>query len=92
MDEATQAVAELHAIASEASGVLLQALASLAAGLVAARSSDSEIREKAFRRCRDPFKQSGAPSEPDGVELARVMGRPGVATRGVKKRAAPSTT
>jgi LuxR family maltose regulon positive regulatory protein len=79
MDEATQAVDELHAIASEAGTAPLQALASLAAGLVAARSSDSKSARKHFEDAVDLFKQSGAPFETGRarVELARVMGAAG---------------
>ena len=79
MDEATQAVGELHAIAREAGTAPLQALASLAAGLVEARSSDSKSARKHFEDAVDLFKQSGAPFETGRarVELARVMGAAG---------------
>ena len=52
MDEATHAVAELHAIANEARTGPLRALASLAAGLVAARSGDPKSARNASGRCR----------------------------------------
>ena len=75
-DEATQAVAELRAIANEAGTGPLQALASLAAGLVAARSGDPKSARKHLEDAVDLFKESGAPFETGRarVELARVMG------------------
>ena len=75
-DEATQAVAELHAIANEARTGPLRALASLAAGLVAARSGDPKSARKHLEDAVDLFKESGAPFETGRarVELARVMG------------------
>jgi LuxR family maltose regulon positive regulatory protein len=75
-DEATQAVAELRAIANEAGTGPLQALASLAVGLVAARSGDPKSARKHLEDAVDLFKESGAPFETGRarVELARVMG------------------
>ena len=75
-DEATQAVAELFAIANEARTGPLQALANLAAGLVAAQSSDPQSARKHLEDAVDLFKESGAPFETGRarVELARVMG------------------
>jgi ATP/maltotriose-dependent transcriptional regulator MalT len=83
-DEAMHAVAELEAIASEARTGPLRALASLAAGLVAARSGDSKAARKHLEDAVDLFKESGAPFETGRarVELARVMaalGRPAAA-------------
>jgi ATP/maltotriose-dependent transcriptional regulator MalT len=74
-DEAVHAVAELHAIASEARTGPLQALASLAAGLVAARSGNPKSARKHLEDAVDLFKDSGAPFETGRVrvELARVM-------------------
>jgi len=76
MDEAMHAVTELNAIASEAGTGPLQALASLAAGLVAARSGDPKSARQHFEDAVDLFKESGAPFETGRarVELARVMG------------------
>lgn len=76
MDEAAHAVSELQAIASEAGTGPLRALASLAAGLVAARSGDPKSARKHFEDAVDLFKESGAPFETGRarVELARVMG------------------
>jgi ATP/maltotriose-dependent transcriptional regulator MalT len=76
MDEATHAVAELHGIANDAKTGPLQALASLAAGLVAGRLADPKSARKHLEDAVDLFKQSGAPFETGRarVELARVMG------------------
>jgi DNA-binding CsgD family transcriptional regulator len=76
MDEATQAVAELFTIADEARTGPLRALASLAAGLVAARSSDPTSARQHLEDAVDLFKEAGAPFETGRarVELARVMG------------------
>jgi DNA-binding CsgD family transcriptional regulator len=76
MDEATQAVAELNAIANEARTGPLRALASVAAGLMSARSGDPKSARKHFEDAVDLFKESGAPFETGRarVELARVMG------------------
>jgi DNA-binding CsgD family transcriptional regulator len=76
MDEATHAVAELQAIANDAGTGPLRALASLAAGLLAARSGDPKSASKHLEDAVDLFKESGAPFETGRarVELARVMG------------------
>jgi len=75
-DEATHAVAELHAIANEARTGPLRASASLAAGLVTARTGDPKSARKHLEDAVDLFKASGAPFETGRarVELARVMG------------------
>jgi len=75
-DEARHAVAELQAIANQAGTGPLKALASLAAGLVAARSNDPKSARKHLEDAVDLFKESGAPFETGRarVELARVMG------------------
>jgi ATP/maltotriose-dependent transcriptional regulator MalT len=74
-DEAAQAAAELQAIAGEARTGPLLALASLAAGLVAARSGHPKSARKHLEDAVDLFKESGAPFETGRtrVELARVM-------------------
>jgi DNA-binding CsgD family transcriptional regulator len=74
--EARHAVAELQAIANEARTGPLRALASLAAGLVAARSGDPISARTHLEDAVDLFKESGAPFETGRarVELARVMG------------------
>ena len=74
-DEATQAVAELHAIANEARTGPLRALASVAAGLASARAGDPKSARKHLEDAVDLFKESGAPFETGRarVELARVM-------------------
>ena len=74
-DEATQAVAELDAIASEAQTGPLRALASLAAGLVAARSGNPRSARKSLEDAVDLFKESGTPFETGRarLELARVL-------------------
>ena len=82
--EAAQAVAELHAIAAEAGTGPLRALASLAAGVVAARSDDPMSARKHLEDAVDLFQESGAPFETGRarVELSGVMralGRPEVA-------------
>jgi DNA-binding CsgD family transcriptional regulator len=76
MDEAMHAVAELHAIANETRTGPLRALASLAAGLAAARSGDPKSARTHFEDAVDLFNESGAPFETGRarVELARVMG------------------
>ena len=73
--EAAQAVAELHAIAAEAGTGPLRALASLAAGVVAARSDDPMSARKHLEDAVDLFQESGAPFETGRarVELAGVM-------------------
>jgi len=70
------AVAELHAIANEARTGPLQALAALAAGLVAERSGDPGAARKHLEDAVDLFTQSGAPFETGRarIELARVLG------------------
>jgi ATP/maltotriose-dependent transcriptional regulator MalT len=75
-DEAMGAVVELHAIANEAQTGPLRALASLAAGLVAAQSADPESARTHLEDAVDLFKESGAPFETGRarVELARVLG------------------
>src|SRR5205085_7868143 len=75
-DEAAQVVSELRAIASQARTGPLRALASLAAGLVAARSGDPKTARAHLEDAVDLFKESGAPFETGRarVELARVMG------------------
>ena len=83
--EAAQAVAELQAIAAEAGTGPLRALASLAGGLVAARSGDPMSARKHLEDAVDLFKESGAPFETGRarVELAGVMralGRPEAAS------------
>jgi LuxR family transcriptional regulator, maltose regulon positive regulatory protein len=75
MEEAAHAVAELRAIADEARTGPLEALANLAAGVVAARSGDPRTARKHLEDAVDLFKESGAPFETARarVELARVM-------------------
>jgi len=86
-EEATQAVVELRAIANEAGTGPLQALASLAAGLVASRSRDPKSARKHLEDAVDLFKESGAPFETGRarVELARVMGALGRPEAGVNE-------
>jgi LuxR family maltose regulon positive regulatory protein len=84
VSEAAQAASELQAIANEAGTGPLRALASLATGLVAARSNDAQSARTHFEDAVDLFKESGAPFETGRarVELARVMaslGRPDAA-------------
>jgi ATP/maltotriose-dependent transcriptional regulator MalT len=75
VQEAAQAVAELHAIAVEAGTGPLRALASLAAGVVEARSGDPMSARKHLEDAVDLFQESGAPFETGRarVELAGVM-------------------
>jgi LuxR family maltose regulon positive regulatory protein len=75
IDEATHAVDELHAIANEARTGPLRALASLAAGVVAARSGDPQSARAHLEDAVDLFEESGAPFETGRarVELAGVM-------------------
>jgi DNA-binding CsgD family transcriptional regulator len=75
-DEATQAVAELQAIADEARTGPLRALASVAAGLASARAGDPKSARRHLEDAVDLFKESGTPFETGRarVELARVMG------------------
>jgi DNA-binding CsgD family transcriptional regulator len=89
-DEAGQAAAELQAIANEAETGPLRALASLAAGLVAAGSGDPESARTHLEDAVDLFKQSGAPFETGRarLELARVMaalGRPPAAVEEIRR-------
>jgi ATP/maltotriose-dependent transcriptional regulator MalT len=74
-DEATQAAAELNAIASEAGTAPLRALASLAAGLVATRAGDTKSAREPLEDAVDLFKESGSPFETGRtrLELAGVM-------------------
>ncbi|MEP7116531.1 MAG: LuxR C-terminal-related transcriptional regulator [Acidobacteriota bacterium] len=85
IDKASRSVAELQAIASQAGTGPLRALASLAAGLVAARSADPTSARQHLEDAVDLFKESGAPFETGRarVELARVMGRLGRADAAV---------
>jgi LuxR family maltose regulon positive regulatory protein len=75
VDEATHAAAELRAIADEAGTAPLRALASLAAGLVAARSGKTRSAREHLEDAVDLFKESGSPFETGRtrVELAGVM-------------------
>ncbi len=84
LEEATVAVAELGVIASEARTGPLQALASLAAGLVAERAGDPTTARRQLEDAIDLFKESGAPFETARarVELARVLGALGRADAG----------
>ena len=72
---AALAVAELQAIAKEARTGPLRALASLAAGLVAAQSGDHDTARAHLEDAVDLFAESGAPFETGRarVELAGVM-------------------
>jgi LuxR family maltose regulon positive regulatory protein len=84
IDEATQAAGELSAIASEAGTAPLRALSSLAAGLVAARTSDIKSAREHLEDAVDLFQESGSPFETGRtrVELAvvmRTLGRPDAA-------------
>ena len=78
-DEARLAVAELQAIASEAQTGPLRALASLATGLVAARSGNSKSARRHLEDAVDLFRESGTPFETGRarLELARVIERLG---------------
>ena len=75
LDDTAHPLAELHAIANEAGTGPLRAVASLASGLVAARSGDPESARARLEDAVDLFKASGAPYETGRarVELARVM-------------------
>jgi ATP/maltotriose-dependent transcriptional regulator MalT len=89
-DDAAGALAELQAIASEAGTGPLKASASLAAGLVAARSGDAGSARKHLEDAVDLFEASGAPFETARarVELARVMrasGQPEAAAREARR-------
>ena len=76
MDEAEQAVAELHDISAEAGTAPLRAQASLAAGLVAAASGDRKTARERLEDAVDLFKESGSPFETGRarIELAEVLG------------------
>jgi LuxR family transcriptional regulator, maltose regulon positive regulatory protein len=82
--EAARAVAELQAIAQEAGTQPLRGLASLAAGLFAARSGNSTAARVHLEDAVDLFEESGAPFESGRarIELAaamRSLGRPDAA-------------
>jgi DNA-binding CsgD family transcriptional regulator/tetratricopeptide (TPR) repeat protein len=84
LDDAGTAAVELQAIAVEAGTGPLRALASLAAGLVAARAGDLKSARMRLEDAVDLFAGSGAPFETGRArtELARVMaalGRPDAA-------------
>ena len=68
--EVAHAVAELDAIASQAQTGPLRALASLAAGLVAARSGDPESARPYLEDAVDLFNESGAPFETDQADIS----------------------
>jgi ATP/maltotriose-dependent transcriptional regulator MalT len=89
-DEATEAVAELRAIATEAGTAPLRALASLAAGVVSARAGDRKTAREQLEDAVDLFQESGSPFETGRtrVELAGVMkalGRSEAATDEVQR-------
>ena len=75
MAPAAEAVAELQAIAIEAGTGPLRALASVAAGLVAARAGDAHSARAQLEDAVDLFEESGAPFETGRarVELAGVL-------------------
>jgi DNA-binding NarL/FixJ family response regulator len=75
VEDATLAVAELREIADEARTRPLNAAASLAAGLVAARSRDAQSARALLEDAVDLFRASGAPFETGRarIELAHVM-------------------
>jgi DNA-binding CsgD family transcriptional regulator len=83
--EASEAVAELQSIAGEARTGPLRALASLAAGLVAARTGNPTPARQHLEDAVDLFKASGAPYETARarVELAGVMGALGRRDAGI---------
>jgi LuxR family maltose regulon positive regulatory protein len=96
IEEAALAVKELHRIASEAGTGPLRALASLAAGLVAARSGDPRSARALLEDAVDLFEESGAPFETGRarVELAGVMralGRPDAAVAEAERAIADLT-
>jgi DNA-binding NarL/FixJ family response regulator len=76
LDDAAPAVAELHVIADESRTAPLRARASLAAGLVAARSGDTNTARTQLEDAVDLFNRSHAPFETARarVALAKVMG------------------
>jgi DNA-binding CsgD family transcriptional regulator len=75
LEEAVRSVEELHAIAGEARTAPLRALASLAAGLIAARTGDGKTARERLEDAVDLFKESGSPFETGRarIELATVM-------------------
>jgi LuxR family transcriptional regulator, maltose regulon positive regulatory protein len=85
--EAKEAASELRAIASEARTGPMLALASFAAGLVAARSADPASARKHLEDAVDLFSESGGPFETGRarVELARVLGALGRAEAAVEE-------
>jgi len=96
IDEAALAVKELHGIANEAGTGPLRALASLAAGLVAARSGDPRSARSLLEDAVDLFEEAGAPFETGRarVELAEVMralGRPDAAAAEAERAIADLT-
>jgi LuxR family maltose regulon positive regulatory protein len=96
IEEAALAVKELHGIASQAGTGPLRALASLAAGLVAARSGDPRSARALLEDAVDLFEESGAPFETGRarVELAGVMralGRPDAAVAEAERAIADLT-
>jgi DNA-binding NarL/FixJ family response regulator len=96
IEEAALAVKELHGIANEAGTGPLRALASLAAGLVAARSDDPRSARALLEDAVDLFEESGAPFETGRarVELAGVMralGRPDAAVAEAERAIADLT-
>ena len=87
--DAALAVAELQEIATQTRTGPLRAVASLAAGLVAARSGDPKSAKTHFEDAVDLFKASSAPFETARarVELAqvlKVLGRPEAAVDEVR--------
>ena len=88
-DEAVHAVAELQDIANQTRTGPLRAAASLATGLVAARSGDAKSAKAHLEDAVDLFRASSAPFETARarVELARVMtalGRPEAAAEEIR--------
>jgi LuxR family maltose regulon positive regulatory protein len=85
--EAAHAAAELEAIANEAKTAPLRARASLAAGLVAARSGDRKSAREHLEDAVDLFKESGSPFETGRtrLELAEVMGALGRADAAIEE-------
>jgi len=74
--DALKALEELRDIAARAQTDPLRASASLAAGIVAARSEEAEAARRHFEDAVDLFQKGGAPFETARarVELARVLG------------------
>jgi ATP/maltotriose-dependent transcriptional regulator MalT len=75
LEEAVRAVEELHVIAGAARTAPLRALASLAAGLIAAHTGDGKTARERLEDAVDLFKESGSPFETGRarIELAGVM-------------------